>query len=98
LVTCLTNPVKEPMIVRRDDGSWLLDGALDLDPVFRTLRTDSLVDEADRQRYHTLGGFAMLSVGRVPRTGDRFEKGDFRFEVRESPRSKNATPGTPSEG
>ena len=74
-------PGEEPMIVRRDDGSWLLDGALDLDTMFRTLRTDSLVDEADRQRYHTLGGFAMLSLGRVPRTGDRFEKGAFRFEV-----------------
>jgi putative hemolysin len=74
-------PGDEPMIVPRDDGSWLLDGALDLDTLFRTLRSDSLVNDEERQRYHTVGGLVMLSLGRVPRTGDMFERGAFRFEV-----------------
>lgn len=74
-------PGDEPMIVQRDDGSWLVDGALDLDTLFRTLRSDSLVNDEERQRYHTLGGLVMLSLGRVPRTGDAFERGAFRFEV-----------------
>lgn len=69
------------MIVRRGDGSWLLDGALDLDTVFRTLRSDPLVTDDEQQHYHTLGGVAMLSLGRLPRTGDVFERGAFRFEV-----------------
>jgi putative hemolysin len=76
-----SEPGEEPMIVRRDDGSWLLDGSLDLDAVFRTLRAPSLIDEDERQHYHTLGGLVMLSLGRVPRTGDLFERGGFRFEV-----------------
>jgi putative hemolysin len=74
-------PGEEPSIVRRDDGSWLLDGALDLDTLVRTLDADTLLSDADRQHYHTLGGLAMLALGRVPRTGDVFEKGAFRFEI-----------------
>ena len=74
-------PDAEPMIVRRDDGSWLLDGALDLDAVQRTLGAQSLVSATDRQHYHTLGGLAMLALGRVPRISDVFERGGYRFEI-----------------
>ena len=74
-------PGEEPSIVRRADGSWLLDGALNLDTVLRTLDAESLLSDHDRQYYHTLGGLAMLALGRVPRTGDVFERGDYRFEI-----------------
>jgi putative hemolysin len=74
-------PGEEPAIVRREDGSWLFDGALDLDTVLRTLEAESLLSDADRQHYHTLGGLAMLALGRVPRTGDVFERGNYRFEI-----------------
>ena len=74
-------PGEEPDIVRREDGSWLMDGGLDIDTVLRTLDAASLIDEDDRQHYHTLSGFLMLGLGRVPRTGDVFERGGFRFEV-----------------
>jgi putative hemolysin len=76
-----SEPGEEPSIVRREDGSWLLDGALDLDTVLRTLDAESLLSHADRQHYHTLGGLAMLALGRVPRTGDVFERGNYRFEI-----------------
>jgi putative hemolysin len=72
---------EEPMITRREDGSWLIDGALDLDTVVRTLDAASALSPEDRQHYHTLGGLAMLAMGRVPRTGDVFTRGPFRFEV-----------------
>ena len=76
-----SEPGEEPSIVRREDGSWLFDGALDLDTVLRTLDAESLLSEDDRQHYHTLGGLAMLALGRVPRTGDVFRRGDYRFEI-----------------
>src|SRR5215203_5847520 len=76
-----SEPGDEPSIVRRADGSWLLDGALDLDTVLRTLDAQSLLSDHDRQHYHTLGGLAMLALGRVPRTGDLFQRGDYRFEI-----------------
>jgi putative hemolysin len=74
-------PGEEPSIVRREDGTWLVDGALDLDAVAQALDADELVDEDDRGHYHTLGGMAMMALGRVPRTGDVFLKDGFRFEV-----------------
>jgi putative hemolysin len=74
-------PGEEPSIVQRGDGSWLLDGGLDLDTVLRTLDAESLLSDEDRRHYHTLGGLAMFAVGRVPRIGDVFERGIYRFEV-----------------
>lgn len=74
-------PGEEPMIVRRDDGSWLIDGAVDIDTTTRTLGTDSLFGDDERQHYHTLGGFIMQRLGRIPRTGDVMEVRGFRFEV-----------------
>jgi putative hemolysin len=74
-------PGEEPSIVQRDDGSWLLDGGLDLDTLVRVLDDESVLSEEDRGHYHTVGGLAMLALGRVPRTGDVFERGEYRFEV-----------------
>jgi len=69
------------MVVRRDDGSWLMDGALDLDGVLRTVGEGAAFSDEDREHYHTLGGLAMLALGRIPRTGDVFERAGFRFEI-----------------
>ena len=76
-----SEPGEEPSVVRREDGSLLMDGALDLETVVRTLGDESLVSDEDRQHYHTLGGLVMLALERVPRTGDVFDRGSYRFEV-----------------
>jgi putative hemolysin len=69
-------PGEEPVIVRREDGSFLFDGALDLNTVLRTLDAHSLFSDEDRQHYHTLGGLAMSALGHVPRTGEVFARGN----------------------
>lgn len=76
-----TEPGEDPLIVHRDDGSWLMDGGLDLDTVLRTIDTESLLRDDEGQHFHTLGGLAMAALGRVPRTGDVFERRGYRFEV-----------------
>jgi putative hemolysin len=76
-----SEPGEEPSIVQRADGSWLMDGALDLSTLLRTLDTDALLNHEDRLHYHTLGGLAMLALGRVPKTGDVFERAEYRFEI-----------------
>jgi putative hemolysin len=43
-----SEPGEEPSIVRRDHGSWLVDGALDLDSVARTLDVEALLSDEDR--------------------------------------------------
>ena len=72
---------ENPMVVRRDNRGWLLDGALDLDTVMRALGDDLPISTEDRQHYNTLGGLAMVALGRVPKTGDMFLRGLYRFEV-----------------
>lgn len=76
-----SEPGEEPSVVQREDGSWLMDGGLDLDTVLRVLDTEALVAEDERQHYHTLGGLAMLALDRVPQVGDVFVRGPFKFEV-----------------
>ena len=75
-------PGVEPPIVRREDGSWLMDGGIDLESVVQALAPATpLLNPEDRHHYHTLGGLTMVALGRVPRTGDVFERGGYRFEV-----------------
>ncbi len=64
--------------VRRDDGSWLLDGLIPTPELKDRLGLAALPDE---DRYHTLSGLVMLLLGRLPQTGDRVECQGWRFEV-----------------
>ena len=41
---------------------------------------DSLPED-EAGAYHTIGGFVMARLGRVPRTADVFEWGGLKFEV-----------------
>ena len=66
--------------VRREDGSWLLDGALPVDE-FKELFAVGRLPGEERGGYHTLAGFVMSCLGRVPRAADHFEWQGLRFEV-----------------
>ena len=74
------NPAEEPPIVRRADGSWLVDGLLAADELKAHLGLEELPNE-DLGDYQTVGGLVMDRLGRVPAEGDRFEWGGFSFEV-----------------
>jgi putative hemolysin len=69
---------EEPAIVHRDDGSMLMDGMLAIDEVKLALGFDRLPDEAS---YHTLAGFVLAQLGRVPDEGQAVAYGGWRFEV-----------------
>jgi putative hemolysin len=69
----------EPAVVRRQDGSFLLDGGLPLDHAQRALGAGDL--DLGPERFQTLAGFVMHRLGRVPRTGDSFAYAGFHFEV-----------------
>src|SRR6185295_14972935 len=71
---------EERQVYQRPDGSWLIDGKLQIDDLKELLKISSLPDE-ESGSYQTLGGLVMLQVGRVPVTGDIFENGGYRFEV-----------------
>jgi putative hemolysin len=71
---------EEQPVVRREDGSFLLDGALSLDRLKQTLLIKRLPGEDDGG-FQTLGGFLMARLGRVPAVTDHVEFGGWRFEV-----------------
>ena len=66
--------------VRRDDGSWLMDGLIPVPELKDRLEIKELPEE-DRGRYNTLAGMIMLLLGRLPRTTDQVDWGGWRFEV-----------------
>lgn len=70
----------ESRLVRRDDGSWLMDGLLGVSELKETLGITSLPDE-EVSGYETVGGFVLSHLGRVPSVGDHFESNGWRFEV-----------------
>ena len=71
---------EEKQVVQRPDGSWLIDGKLQIDDLKEVLNIPKLPEE-ESGSYQTLGGLVMLQVGRVPVTGDVFEAQGHRFEV-----------------
>src|SRR5262245_1230034 len=71
---------EERQVYQRPDGSWLIDGKLQIDDLKEVLNLAKLPDE-ESGSYQTLGGLVMLQVGRVPVTGDSFEIDRYKFEV-----------------
>lgn len=70
----------ESRVVRREDGSWLLDGLLEIKELKDVLGLPSLPDE-ESNAYETVGGFILSRLGRVPIVGEHFEWSSWRFEV-----------------
>lgn len=69
-----------PLAVQREDGSWLLDGLLPLDEMKEKLGLTGLPEE-DLGNYHTVGGFVITAVGRIPKKAETFDWNGWRFEV-----------------
>jgi len=67
-------------VVERDDGSWLIGGMLSVDEFKNVLKVPKLPGE-ERGEVHTMGGFVMQHMGRIPSAGERFETAGLRFEV-----------------
>ncbi len=69
----------DPRIVRREDGTWLVDGMIGLDELKQALGVAHLPGED--AEFHTLGGYLMARLHRVPLVADRIAADDWRFEV-----------------
>jgi putative hemolysin len=68
-------------VVRRPDGSWLLDGALPAHEVRDVLALDTPLPGEEQGEFETLGGFLMARLERIPEVGDTTDWGVYRFEV-----------------
>lgn len=68
----------EARAVQRDDGSWLLDGGIAVDEAAELLRLPGLAQDGS---YHTLAGWLLAAMGRLPQVGEGQEWQGWRFEV-----------------
>lgn len=76
----LSGAVESPMAVQRNDGSWLLDGLLPIDEMKQLLGIGELPQE-ELGNYHTVGGFVIVELGRIPRKTEAFDWAGWHFEV-----------------
>ena len=74
--------------VQREDGSWLLDGAMPLERLRELLGTAAEFPEEASGAYQTLAGFVLLQLGRVPTAAAYFEWDSHRFEVVDMDRNR----------
>jgi putative hemolysin len=77
----------EPLIVKRHEGSYLLDAMLTVAELKRLMETHELPREGEGG-FDTLGGFVMSYLGRVPAIGDRFSFDRYTFEVVDMDRTR----------
>jgi putative hemolysin len=78
---------EEMTVVRRADGSYLVDGAMNIGDFLHELGME-LDEELDNEDFNTLGGLAMYKLGRVPAAGDLFEHKRLKFEVMDMDKSR----------
>lgn len=83
----VNNPKQENMAVQREDGSWLVDGALPLEHLEELLGFDRELHD-DEDHYHTVAGFIMTKLGRVPQTADTLVWHSLKFEVMDMDRNR----------
>jgi len=70
----------EPLVVERDDGSWLVDGRLSSEELREMLGVGDLPGEDD-QDYTTAAGMVIARYGRIPHSGEHFDWKGWRIEV-----------------
>ncbi|MDR2452294.1 MAG: hemolysin family protein [Candidatus Accumulibacter sp.] len=75
-------------IVRRDDGSWLIDGGVGIERLKAAIEIEDEFPGEDENAYNTLGGLVMYVLGRIPAVADAFELTGFRFEVVDMDRNR----------
>jgi putative hemolysin len=68
---------ERPEALQREDGSWLIDGHLPIEELQRRLNRRDMVG----REYHTVAGFVLARLGRIPRAGDTLTWRDLKIEI-----------------
>ncbi len=74
-------------IVKRDDGSYLVDASLSVEQAFEDLGIPNVNDD-EKGQYHSLGGFVFKRLGHLPKVSEHFTWKGFRFEVIDMDRTR----------
>ncbi len=70
--------VEEHPIVKRADGSFLVDGDTLIDDLLEIVPIDVPVDD---ENFLTLAGLVIHHINKIPITGEKFEIGNYSYEI-----------------
>jgi putative hemolysin len=68
---------ERPELTQRENGSWLVDGHLPIEELQRRLNRRDMVG----RDYHTVAGFVLARLGRIPKAGDTLTWRDLKVEI-----------------
>lgn len=74
------NKLEEQEIMKREDGSFLVDGLVTIDE-FKEYFHIGKIEGEKSGNFHTIGGFVMHRLGRIPVSGDKVELDIYTIEV-----------------
>jgi putative hemolysin len=72
--------LEESKVFKREDGSYLIDGSINIEEFKSIFKIKELPDE-DTSNYQTLAGFIMTYLGEIPETAYKFRWNDLQFEI-----------------
>jgi len=72
--------LEESKVFKRGDGSYLIDGSINIEEFKSIFKIKELPDE-DTSNYQTLAGFIMTYLGEIPETAYKFRWNDLQFEI-----------------
>jgi putative hemolysin len=72
---------EKPEIIKRADGSWLVDGGVSVDRVKSVLKIEDDFPGEDENAFNTLGGLVMYVLGRIPVETDCVKALGWSIEV-----------------
>jgi len=72
----------------REHGSWPIDASVTIERFKDVIGIAEPLPEEDSGGYHTLGGFVMTQLGRVPQVADAFQWDGLRCEVVDMDRNR----------
>lgn len=71
----------DPMAIKRNDGSWLIDGRTQIDKFKEIFNIDEDFPDEKEDNFSTLAGFILSYSGEVPDEGERYQWNKFCFEI-----------------
>lgn len=71
---------EDQLVIIRDDGSMLIDGGIQIDDLREIINLPEF-DKEDSGQFTTLAGLAIHILKKVPHVGEKFEVGDYLFEI-----------------
>ncbi len=79
-IKSLADDQEDPDVVKRQDGSYLVDGIMSINEAKELFKVSEFPKE-NTGRFQTLGGFILTYLDRIPKVGESLEAAGWRFEI-----------------